>query len=218
MSQVARPFVAVLLAAGEGSRLGSVPKSLMRKGDQTLLECQIVALSEAGASQIVVVTGHFSKNIEAELKRVQAQTTVTLEIVRNTQPERGQQSSVSIGLSTLATHHSTLPVLIALADQPLMRADDYSSCLHAFDNRPTGRVIMYPVVHQQRGNPVILTNQVMRDVLVSNMTCREYIHVHPESVHHFFTDCDHFVFDIDAPHDLEKFEQRTGIELAMPKK
>lgn len=213
---ITQPFVAILLAAGEGSRLGRVPKCLLRVCDQTLLERQIAALLKAGASNIVVVTGYFFNHIEAELNRILDTSGVPLQIVRNTQPEQGQQSSVLLGLAALAAHQTHSPVLIALADQPLMEAADYCACMHAFENRPLDRNIVYPLVNQQRGNPVIMTHSVMRHVLESGMTCRDYIHSHPDNVHRFFTGSDHFVFDIDAPSDLDRFKQRTGKALSLP--
>lgn len=215
-AEVTLPFMALLLAAGEGSRLGRVPKCLLRVSDQTLLERQITALLTAGASNIVVVTGHFFNPVEAELTRIMDISGAALQIVRNPQPEQGQQSSVLLGLAALATQHTDSPVLIALADQPLIEAADYSACVHAFDHRPPERAIVYPVVNQQRGNPVILTHLVMQQVLASGMTCRDFIRSHPDKVHHFVTACDHFVFDIDAAGDLERFHARTGLTLSLP--
>lgn len=215
-AEVTQPFMALLLAAGEGSRLGRVPKCLLRVCEQTLLERQISALLTAGASNIVVVTGYFFNPVEAELTRIMDTSGARLQIVRNTQPEQGQQSSVLLGLAALAEHQPQLPVLIALADQPLMEAADYSACVHAFDHRPPECTIVYPVVNQQRGNPVMLTNLVMRHVLTSGMTCRDYIHSHPNNVHRFVTAVDHFVFDIDAATDLDRFNARTGLTLSLP--
>lgn len=215
-SEVTQPFTAVLLAAGEGSRLGCLPKCLLRLCGQTLLERQIAALLTAGASNIVVVTGYFFNKVEAELKRILDTSSAPLQIVRNTQPEQGQQSSVLLGLAALAADQPNSPVLIALADQPLMEAADYCACVDAFESRPPERTIVYPVVNQQRGNPVILTHSVLRQVLESGMTCREYIQCHPDNVYHFVTDSDSFVFDIDAPIDLDRFKQRTGMTLSLP--
>ena len=217
MSLATQPFLALLLAAGEGSRLGRIPKSLLRIDDQTLLERQIVALLSAGAGLIMVVTGNFYSDIEAELQRVLNRIAAPVQIVRNSQPERGQQSSVTLGLTALAEHQEEMPVLIALADQPLMQAANYAACMQAFYNRPDECAIAYPIVNHQRGNPVILSPQTMRNALASGMTCRDYIHAHPELVHRFATDCDHFVFDLDAPSDLDRFRERTGLTITLPR-
>lgn len=212
-----QPFLALLLAAGEGSRLGRMPKSLLRIDEQTLLERQIFALLGAGVTHIVVVTGHFYSDIEAELQRILDLVAAPIQIVRNAKPEQGQQSSVTLGLTALNEHQTELPVLIALADQPLMHAVDYTACMQAFYNRPDQYAIAVPIVNHQRGNPVVLSYQTMRNVLASGMTCRDYIQSHPEYVYHFATDCDHFVFDVDAPSDLDRFRQRTGLTMSLPK-
>jgi L-glutamine-phosphate cytidylyltransferase len=51
-------LVAVILAAGRGSRLGSGVKCLVEIGGRPLLEHQFRALEEAGVSTVVVVAGH----------------------------------------------------------------------------------------------------------------------------------------------------------------
>ena len=110
MTRINKPFCAVLLAAGLGSRLGNIPKSLLRLDGVTLLARHIAALSQAGAQKIVLVTGFFHNEIEAEAQRIIAtlhasvttQHTIQslhlkqhippIQVVRNPKPERGQQS------------------------------------------------------------------------------------------------------------------------------
>ena len=110
MTRINKPFCAVLLAAGLGSRLGNVPKSLLRLEGVTLLARHIAALNQAGAEKIVLVTGFFHNEIEAEAQRIIAtlhasvttQHTIQslhlkqhippIQVVRNPKPERGQQS------------------------------------------------------------------------------------------------------------------------------
>jgi len=56
---------AVLLAAGEGQRMGGVAKSLIRLQGVPLINRQLVALSGAGVDEVVVVTGHARDAVEA---------------------------------------------------------------------------------------------------------------------------------------------------------
>ena len=62
-------ITAVLLAAGRGSRLGSltndVPKPLMRLGGRTLLDRGLESLSIAGIHDVVVVTGYRDEAIKS---------------------------------------------------------------------------------------------------------------------------------------------------------
>ena len=76
--------------------------------------------------------------------------------------------------------------------------------------------MIYPVVAQSRGNPVVLSGHTVRNVLESGLSCKAYIDAHPEQVQHFISDNDHYIFDIDAPSDLQVFQQRTGLTLIAP--
>ena len=60
----------VLLAAGEGSRLGSYPKALLKKNGQTLLEQFSVSLQACSPVEFIIVTGFHAKGIESELARI----------------------------------------------------------------------------------------------------------------------------------------------------
>ena len=47
----------VLLAAGQGARIGSRPKCLLELGGVPLIRRQLIALSGAGVDEVVVVAG-----------------------------------------------------------------------------------------------------------------------------------------------------------------
>ena len=201
---------AVLLAAGEGSRLGGMPKSLLTLNGQSLLARQVSALRLAGIHQIVVVTGYFHSLIEAELKRLH------VDIVRNPQPEAGQQLSVRLGLSKLRAPFDF--TFITLADQPLLDAADFVTLTTAFTQRQPSTEIRFPVVKGQRGNPVAISKDVVSLLLAADdsVTCRGFIQEHPELVDPYPTDNEHFIVDIDTVDDLAAFKTRTGLELKRP--
>ena len=222
-------FCAVLLAAGEGARLGRIPKSLFRLEDESLLVRQLLALSAAGAEDIVLVTGYFYQAIEAEAQqamRTLKKNLTRIHLVRNHAPERDQQSSVLLGLqavqsldsnaSTQTQNQDERALMVALADQPLMNAEDYRACVSFFRHRAAERSIVYPVVAKSRGNPVVLSSETVHHVLNSGQSCKTYIDAHPEQVQHFVSDNDHYIFDPDAPGDLQTFQQRTGLTLVAP--
>jgi len=222
-------FCAILLAAGEGSRLGRIPKSLFRLEHESLLVRQLLALTAAGADDIVLVTGYFHQAIEAEAQaaiHTLSNKLARMHLVRNHEPQRDQQSSVLLGLQVtqdlqcIAAPNMQVQdqksVMIALADQPLMDANDYRACINFFEHRTTGRSIIYPIVAKSRGNPVVLDGQTVRHVLESGQSCKAYIDAHPEKVQHFISDNDHYIVDIDAPCDLQTFQQRTGLTLMAP--
>ena len=59
---------AVILAAGQGSRLGALglngPKALLEVGGKTLLLRSLELLAEAGISRVLLVTGHMAEDFE----------------------------------------------------------------------------------------------------------------------------------------------------------
>lgn len=201
---------AVLLAAGEGSRMGSVPKSLLRLDGMPLIQRHLIALREAGLDEFVVVTGYHYQAIETALSKE------AVSVVRNPEPQRGQQSSVRLGVSALGSDLDV--VMVVLADQPLIDAADHRELMHAFGRRPVGAGVMYPQVGDQRGNPVVFSGDVVATMLGSGNDAdfRRFIDEHPAVVYRYPTTNAHFIIDLDTPEDVAAFEQRTGRILEWP--
>ena len=150
---------AVLLAAGEGQRMGGVAKSLIRLQGVPLINRQLVALSGAGVDEVVVVTGHARDAVEAAV----AGFPVTL--AHNEHYRDGQQGSVRAGLDKLGARCDA--VLVLLADQPLIGAADLTELIAAFKKRGTGHVVV-PVVAVNLPEPVALfPDAAARQVQVS---------------------------------------------------
>ncbi len=198
---------AVLLAAGSGSRLGNRPKSLLELGGVPLIRRQLIALSGAGVDEVVVVLGHHAEAIEAAVRDFP----VTL--ARNPSPDDGQASSVRIGLQALAGKLDA--VIVALADQPLVNAQDISALIGAFKQKRGEAAMVVPRVAGEPGNPVMFDAALRDDWLTgeANAACRRWREAHPERVDWFDTDNARFRIDIDTPEDLKRFTARTGHEL-----
>jgi molybdenum cofactor cytidylyltransferase len=201
---------AVLLAAGEGSRLGGVAKPLLSLQGVPLINRHLVAMSGAGVDEVVVVTGYHYAQIEPAVE------TFPVTVVRNPHPEDGQQSSVRLGLEALGEKFDV--VLVVLADQPLIGTADLTELISAFKKRPSGSIIV-PVVNGQRGNPIVLSMEAATEILGSDkkLACRKFIENNPDKVYQYETANDRFTLDLDTQEDLQAFEKRTGWKLALPK-
>jgi CTP:molybdopterin cytidylyltransferase MocA len=201
---------AVLLAAGSGSRIGHKPKSLLELGGVPLIRRQLIALSGAGVDEVVVVLGHHAELIEPVVQDFP----VTL--VRNLNPDDGQVSSQRLGLGALT---GTLDaVIVALADQPLINAQDITALIAAWKKRPVGAAVVFPRVGAERGNPVIFSAEVLAQILAgeADVGCRQWQAAHPEAVAPFDTDNRRYRVDIDTLDDLERFARDTGHTLHWP--
>lgn len=201
---------AVLLAAGSGSRMGGRPKSLLELGGVPLILRQLIALSGAGVDELVVVLGHHAAQIEPVVQPFP----VTL--VHNPQPDDGQASSLRLGLQALSGRLDA--VLVALADQPLIDAQDITALIGAYKKRPARRSVLVPEVGGEPGNPVLFSAQVREQILAGDarVGCRQWRLAHPDAVASFETDNRHYRLDVDTAQDIERFARETGHVLRWP--
>jgi len=200
---------AVLLAAGAGSRLGGRPKALLELGGVPLVRRALVALSGAGVDEVAVVTGHHAALVEAAVREFP----VTL--AHNPRPDDGQAASVLVGLAALSARLDA--VIVALADQPLVNADDVAALVRAFKQRE-GAAMVVPRVGGAPGNPVILEAALRDEWLAGTAAaaCRQWRDAHPDRVRWLDVDNAHYRVDIDTEDDLRRFAARTGHELRWP--
>ncbi len=201
---------AVLLAAGSGSRLGHRPKSLLELGGVPLIRRQLFALSGAGVDEVVVVLGHHAALIGPMVQDF------PVTVVHNPRPDDGQVSSQRLGLAALGGKLDA--VLVALADQPMLNAQDITALIGAYKKRPEGAEVVYPEVAGERGNPVIFSQAVREQILTgaAQVGCRQWQAAHAEAVAPFVTDNRRYRVDIDTPEDLARFEADTGHTLRWP--
>ncbi|KPF57436.1 molybdenum cofactor cytidylyltransferase [beta proteobacterium AAP51] len=201
---------AVLLAAGSGSRMGHKPKSLLELGGVPLIRRQLIALSGAGVDEVVVVLGHHAELIEPVVQ------TFPVTLVRNPNPDDGQVSSQRLGLAALGGKLDA--VIVALADQPLINAQDITALIGAFKKRPEGTSVVFPQFNGERGNPVMFSNEVREQILAgaANVGCRQWQAANAQAVAPFVTDNRRYRVDVDTPEDLEAFTRDTGHVLRWP--
>ena len=205
---------ALILAAGEGARMGRMPKCLIRVEGRTLLRRLRDAMAAMGVARMVAVTGYHAEPIEAELAGMPS--TPLLQVVRNPSPEAGQQSSVRTGLQALGAEFDL--IVVALADQPGVGSEELSEPISAFRHRPAGTSVVMPMVDGQRGNPVVFSGALIAGLMTGGLTggLRAYIDAHPEVVHRFVTGNPNFTLDLDTREDVEQLSRSRGLQIQWP--
>ncbi len=104
---------AIVLAAGQGTRMRSrIPKVLHPLAGRPMIEHVLDALTEAGVSHPVVVTGHGSEAVEPIL----AGRAATI----RQEPQLGTADAVRVGLA--AVDDATADLLVTMGDAPLQPA------------------------------------------------------------------------------------------------
>jgi len=186
----------ILLAAGEGSRLGFYPKALLEKNGTPLIKrfwkealnlkpCECITVLGSYADQIQPLAEEYSK------------------VVINPNPKQGQAVSVRLGLEALQSNYDYL--IVALIDQPkvtvaeLRLLTDYAATL---DDSIDAVV---PCYQGQRGNPVLFKRKVIDAILgTPSQSCRDWLDQNTNRVVFFDTNQDGYIRDIDLESDLVK--------------
>jgi len=129
LSGMSSRVAAVILAAGDSTRLG-VPKQLIEFRGKSLVRGAAIAASDAGASVVIVVLGADAPSIAQALEGLPNVTTVS-----NDQWRDGLASSLATGIrEALRLDAQCDGVLITTADQPLVDSDSLRRLLSALDS------------------------------------------------------------------------------------
>ena len=193
----------LLLAAGEGSRLGGLPKALLKKEGESLLSRFLQSTNKLNPVETLVVTGFYADAIEVEINSLRQKTDNSIAIVKNLNPEEGQSSSVRLGLESLKSDYDVL--LVALCDQPNIGVSEIEALLEQFNRVGFSREIVLPMVNGSRGNPVLFSKKVIEEILATpGMVCRPFMDKHPELVKVFETNNQAYLLDVDTQADIQK--------------
>ena len=193
----------VLLAAGEGSRMGSVPKALLQKDGKTLLERFCTAVKTLHPVEFIVITGFHATPIEQELNRLAKLMGLSITIVHNQNASTGQASSVRLALESLDSAFDV--VAMCLSDQPQIGEDELIALLNQFVDRDPHQDVVMPIVGGQRGNPVLFSKKAIDEMLqIPGMVCRSFMDQHPNRIKMFNSDNEAYILDVDTVADIQK--------------
>jgi len=193
----------LLLAAGQGSRLGSYPKALLKKNGQSLLKRFCSALATFAPVECVVVTGFHADQIESEIQLIKKTSSFPISMIRNLSSKEGQPTSVRLGLESLRSQYDVL--LVALSDQPGVGVLEIQALLDGFEKKDHASQIVLPIVSGKRGNPVAFSSSAVQAILATpDMVCRNYMDSHPEQVCLLETDLQGFILDVDTFDDIQR--------------
>ena len=179
----------ILLAAGEGSRLGQ-PKALVEIGGQTLAQRGVALLRDGGAAPVLVVTGAVDVTLPGVLT------------VCNPHWRGGMGSSLAAGLRALPA--SCAAAVIALVDQPLIGAAAVQRLIAAHAD---GASIAVAAYHGATRNPVLLAREHWAGVValaIGDAGARPFLRAHPDLVTAVECGDTGRPDDLDTPADLER--------------
>jgi CTP:molybdopterin cytidylyltransferase MocA len=179
----------ILLAAGDGSRLGQ-PKATVELAGSTLAERGVALLRDGGTDPVIVVTGA----VPVELPGVVS--------VHNPDWMTGMGSSLATGLRAL--EGGATAAVIALADQPLVGAEAVRRLIAAHEN---GATVVVAAYDGKPRNPVLIDRiywPAVVELATGDAGARPFLRAHPDLV--TLVECGDTgsPADIDTPEDLAR--------------
>ena len=136
--------VAVVLAAGEGRRMGG-GKMLAPFQGRPMIAATVANVLASGVDEIVVVTGHGAADVEEALKDAKVR------VVHNQDYASGMASSLRVGVQAAGAVDA---VVVCLGDMPRVSGEVIERLIAAF-NPIEHRSIVVPTHKGQFGNPVL---------------------------------------------------------------
>ena len=191
----------LLLAAGQGSRLGNIPKALLKKEGIPLIQRFWQEVSPLNAIESISVLGFYADQIKPLAEQYS-------QVVINQQSDRGHGSSVRLGLESLHTPFDLL--VIALIDQPRITQTSLELLINALEGQGNEIDALVPLCQGHRGNPIVMRRRAVLEILnIPAHTPRQWLDQHPKRVCFYETRKDAFIADVDTLDDIK----REGLEL-----
>ena len=131
----------IVLAAGDGSRLGGRAKALLPHRGRPLLHTVVDALRQGGCDEVVVVVGAYGEDVAA-----QCGPDVT--IVRNPLWAEGMSTSLRAGVGASSGHAT---VALTVVDFPGITAE----LVHTVLSEHEPGTVTLPVFGDRPGHPVV---------------------------------------------------------------
>jgi molybdenum cofactor cytidylyltransferase len=197
---------ALILAAGQSRRMGTLNKLLIGIDGKPMLRHVAEAVQASQARPIVVVTGHQRDKVEAALAGLGI-----ARFVFNPDYAKGLSTSLKQGIAALPK--GTEAAVICLGDMPRVAAGEIDRLIAAF-NPVEGRAIVLPTRRGKRGNPVLLASRLFQEIsnVSGDVGARDLIAAHPELVVEVEMEGDGTLLDIDTPQALARLAGTAKID------
>ena len=195
--------IAILLAAGESRRMGQL-KALLPWQGTSLLKHQVASLRAGGVDRVVVVLGHRSDELKAELAGMEG-------VAWQLNPDylQGKTTSIKAGLSTLGSEQLDA-LLILNVDQP-RNADVIRSLLK--EHLSQGSLITIPTHNGKGGHPIILSLSLMdelREIDEETYGIKAVVQRHLDATRRAEMDAPEVLWDLNTPEEYQRVLEAGG--------
>jgi molybdenum cofactor cytidylyltransferase len=190
-----RNIAAVVLAAGQSTRMGAVNKMLAKIGGKPLVRIAAEQALASRAKPVIVVTGHEHQQVEAALSGLPVRFT------HNPDFADGLGTSLKAGIA--AVPKDADGAIVCLGDMPQVDHALIDKLIAAFDPERSALVVV-PSINGRRGNPVVWSRRFFNDLMSINgdIGARHLIGAYAEAVVEVPVAGDAALTDVDTPESL----------------
>ena len=191
---------AIVLAAGQSTRMGAQNKLLLADGGDPLVRHAVKMAVLSQLKPVVVVLGHEADRVRAVCYGLPVTFTINPDFAH------GLSTSLKAGIKALPENIDGAAVI--LADMPGLDAALLDRLYAAFEAEPAALAAV-PVHDGEWGNPCILAAALFAEVdaLSGDQGARNILVTHRDMVIEMPESSDAATRDIDTPDDWSKFTQ-----------
>jgi molybdenum cofactor cytidylyltransferase len=205
-------FCGVILSAGASTRMGTdkallawpplTPGKPPLTASQTFLSAAIRSLAPY-TDMVIVVAGANEPQI-APVAYAEGAS-----LVRNPEPDRGQFSSLQVGLRDVLNHGRDA-ALVTLVDRPPVRGTTIETIRDAFAESPVDVWAIVPEYESRHGHPFALARELIEAFLRAPATtsAREIEHAHQPHIHYLPVDDPFVCLNVDTPEDYARLNSQ----------
>lgn len=192
----------IILAAGASSRMGTDKALLEFPGtDQNFLSAQIASL-KPHCEMVLVVAGRNASALKTDVYRKAA------DLVVNPDPDRGQFSSLQVGLHELLNRGRNF-ALITHVDRIPPRSQTINALKDTFGGRARATWMVVPECNGIHGHPVLAGREMIEAWLRAavDSTAREVEHANQKHIAYVPVDDPNIAANINTPEEYERLKQ-----------
>ncbi|MFQ5879156.1 MAG: NTP transferase domain-containing protein [Dehalococcoidia bacterium] len=193
---------AILLAAGESTRMGS-PKPLLPWGGGTLVQYQLEQLRASRIDHIIVVLGHQADKVRPHIAKA------GVEVVENPDYRQGRATSLRAGVAHLPP--DTEAIVVLNVDQP--RPHGLIDAL-VEAHLSGGHLITVPSYQGRRGHPPVLSGALIPELHAisdERQGLREVMQRHAADVRELPWGSDIVLLDINTPEEYQRARESYSL-------
>jgi molybdenum cofactor cytidylyltransferase len=185
-------IVAVILSAGESSRMGR-PKALLPIGGQKFIERIVGVLAQSRAGRMIVVLGHHADEMRRQIEHL------PIDIVVNPDYKSGQLSSLQAAIRRIQNDDRCDGMLVHLVDHPFIDAVLVDAMIERFYE--TKKLIVVPRHKEKRGHPVIFSRDLFEELLSApaDQGAKAVVNAHRKETLEIEWQDEGITLDIDTP-------------------